>query len=280
MSNINNSPEREAYRPTPGSFAFELLYFGTVTTTPSTKLIYRKCHEFCVIEYVLEGRGRLEINGEHFDIRKDDIYILHKHSEHLYQQAADAPWQKMFIVIDGEFMEKIWEYYNLDKTYYFSRCSQLKSKFFELKALFENHIDMMDQRAAVIFHQIVMEFSAMQHKDLLREWPEDVTRLKNYLDGGITSRVSLDEFCGMVFRSKPHMIKKFKEAMHITPHEYLLERRIERARLMLSASTLSIKEIAEQLKFSDQYYFSNYFRKKTGVSPREYRRRQFTDVTT
>jgi AraC-like DNA-binding protein len=67
------------------------------------------------------------------------------------------------------------------------------------------------------------------------------------------------------------MIRQFKTYFGISPYEYLMRKRIEAARLMLRHSDLLIKEIAARLQFSDQYYFSNYFKKKTGMSPAHYK---------
>ena len=50
-----------------------------------------------------------------------------------------------------------------------------------------------------------------------------------------------------------------------------MNKKIEMAKRLLLYSKLSVKEIAAQLSFSDQYYFSNYFKRKTGTSPRSFR---------
>jgi AraC family transcriptional regulator len=68
------------------------------------------------------------------------------------------------------------------------------------------------------------------------------------------------------------MVRLFKKHMGVTPHEYILRRRMETAQLLLKHSTLSIKEIAERLVFSDQYHFSNYFKKCSGMSPSRFRK--------
>ena len=59
----------------------------------------------------------------------------------------------------------------------------------------------------------------------------------------------------------------------MTPYEYLMEQKTESARNLLKYSLLSVKEIADRLGFFDQYYFSNYFKQKNGISPLEYRKK-------
>ena len=54
-----------------------------------------------VIEYVVEGRGYLNINGENYAATAGDVYILRKHTTHTYWSDAKAPWVKIFFNIRG-----------------------------------------------------------------------------------------------------------------------------------------------------------------------------------
>ena len=55
------------------------------------------------------------------------------------------------------------------------------------------------------------------------------------------------------------------------PHQYLLERKIEIAGILLKESAKPVKLIAAEIGFPDEYYFSRLFKKRTGVSPSDYR---------
>lgn len=59
----------------------------------------------------------------------------------------------------------------------------------------------------------------------------------------------------------------------LSPHQYLLELRLVRAHNLLAETTLSVKEIARQTGFVDEHYFSRRFRKKSNLTPGEYRNR-------
>ena len=66
--------------------------------------------------------------------------------------------------------------------------------------------------------------------------------------------------------------KRFKRSTGLAPKEYFLLLKINRAKELLMNPTLSVKEISQQLGFSDQYYFSRLFKHRTGTSPLHYRR--------
>jgi AraC-like DNA-binding protein len=59
----------------------------------------------------------------------------------------------------------------------------------------------------------------------------------------------------------------------LSPHQYLLEFRLVRARSLLAESELSVKEIATQTGFEDEFYFSRLFRQKLNFTPSQWRRR-------
>ena len=68
------------------------------------------------------------------------------------------------------------------------------------------------------------------------------------------------------------MIRIFKKIYGVTPYEYLIELRLQTAKILLKDTNLTIKEIADKLVFFDEHYFSSIFLKKVGVRPGVYRK--------
>jgi AraC-like DNA-binding protein len=66
--------------------------------------------------------------------------------------------------------------------------------------------------------------------------------------------------------------RRFREAVGIPFHEYVLRQRIAKARTLLGDTELPIKAVAEQLGYQDVYFFTRQFRLRTGVTPAVYRR--------
>jgi AraC-like DNA-binding protein len=66
--------------------------------------------------------------------------------------------------------------------------------------------------------------------------------------------------------------RQFKQRMGLSPRAYILGQRINRAKQLLTDTTLPIKQIATQLGYSDVYFFTRQFREQTGLPPALYRR--------
>jgi AraC family transcriptional regulator len=68
-----------------------------------------------------------------------------------------------------------------------------------------------------------------------------------------------------------HFFKAFRQSMGVSPNQYLLERRVERAKALLARTELSIADIALRVGFSRQSHFATTFRRLAGTTPRVYR---------
>src|SRR5688572_21553956 len=71
--------------------------------------------------------------------------------------------------------------------------------------------------------------------------------------------------------SRSALQRLFKSFQQESVHEFLLRTRLDQARRLLCDDRLAIKEISARLSFSSEFYFSRFFRKRTGMSPRQFR---------
>ena len=97
-------------------------------------------------------------------------------------------------------------------------------------------------------------------------------KMKDYLRTNAAFKFKIEKLCEYISRSESQTIKIFKEAYGITPYAYFLDKKIGLAKGMLLNTNLSVKQIAYELNFTDEYYFSNVFKSKVGVSPGKYRK--------
>lgn len=250
-------------------FPFVLFAATEVGTTARTPVISRTAYGNCTAEYIRSGSGHLEINGKSFHVKQDSIYFLTPGSSHTYWPDRDEPWYKLFFVVGGELMRSLLSAYKLNEVYCIRNCPGLKKYFEEMASVNFNSVT-SNQQAALIFHQFAQEAAQLVYgmKSLL---PPEIEKLKLALDDAVENSFRLEEFAAGLKISEAHLIRMFHTHFKVTPYEYLMSRKMERARRLLLYSTLSIKEISALLAFSDQYYFSNYFKRKNGISPRLFR---------
>ncbi len=95
----------------------------------------------------------------------------------------------------------------------------------------------------------------------------------NVLTKNIYGRTTLDEVCAGVLFSKSHIKTLFKKNTGYSIMDYYSHLKIERAKILINEDKMTFSDIAELLGFSSIHYFSRTFKKRTGLSPTQYRAR-------
>ncbi len=101
--------------------------------------------------------------------------------------------------------------------------------------------------------------------------PQKLQHALDYINDHLDREVSLADLAAAVDLSPYHFTRLFKQSMGSAPHQYLIERRIEAAKRLLSTTQLSIAEIAYQVGLSSQSHLTTLFRKRVGMTPAAYR---------
>jgi transcriptional regulator GlxA family with amidase domain len=101
--------------------------------------------------------------------------------------------------------------------------------------------------------------------------PGAMRRVREYVDAHLGESMDLAELAAIAGLSVFHFARQFKQSAGITPHHYLVQRRVERAQDMLARTDLALSEIAVAAGFSDQSHLARHFRQMLGTTPREFR---------
>jgi AraC-like DNA-binding protein len=99
-------------------------------------------------------------------------------------------------------------------------------------------------------------------------------RVREYIEVHLSESIDLSLLAAVAGLSLHHFAREFRQSAGVTPHYYLTQKRIERAKEMLARTDLSLSEIAYAVGFSDQSHLARQFRHKLGTTPREFRRSQ------
>ena len=103
--------------------------------------------------------------------------------------------------------------------------------------------------------------------------PAKLRSVKAFVNENLSSNLSLTDIAALVQMGPCHFARAFKESTGLSPHQYLLRRRIDRAVEMLKDERSSLAGIAYDLGFSSQGHFTTVFRKFTGTQPTNFRER-------
>lgn len=128
------------------------------------------------------------------------------------------------------------------------------------------------------FNSVLADFLDIiisQSKNKATEKAGIIERAEQFIIDNCNADITLEDIAKAVNLSPVYFHKKFKTAKEISPHEYLCEKRIERAKFLLLSGDKPLMEIAFECGFSSSSYFICFFKEKTGMTPKKFREENF-----
>lgn len=250
---------------------FELLVASESISYSSSVQNHAHQGELYLFEFVLKGDGFVEVESQSYDCTANSYFMIPPNLENKYWSTLGVTQEKIFFICRGSLVKSLLEIYGLEKSYLVKGAGSLIKYFNNMLILTKQYGARKDREAALVFHKFIQKAHSIVYKDEETPLPPIVQEMQKILDAHLEKKIDFAVINKEIAYSQAYMVRLFKKHMEVTPHEYILRRRIETAQLLLKHSTLSIKEIAERLVFSDQYHFSNYFKKCLGVSPSKFR---------
>ncbi|NJK54130.1 MAG: helix-turn-helix transcriptional regulator [Leptolyngbyaceae cyanobacterium SU_3_3] len=117
-------------------------------------------------------------------------------------------------------------------------------------------------------YSTVQPIITSENRSLTRvQLQQAIDYIHTYLDRDL----SLAELASVVNISPTYFASLFKQAIGIAPHQYVIQQRVEQAKLMLSKTDLAIADIALQVGFSSQSHLTQQFKRLTGMTPKQVR---------
>ncbi len=255
----------------------ELLYIHQAgyTSPRSTYHITRKLSMdsiLYVVEYVLDGKGYIIYDGKKYSVGKGDFYMLDTTHDHEYFSDKDEPLSKIWINLQGSFIEKNAEAFGF--SHLMIQHVDVEEniltihKMLKGKSAYEVR-ELTEQLCIELFK--LMNKVYVEYKDV-REHGDRLFDIQNYIQTHITDGVTVEKICADNFISKSTLYRLFKTELGMSPTEYIKRQKIRIACRILRLTSIDINEIVRQLGFYDNSHFSRTFYSVMNISPSAYRK--------
>lgn len=231
-------------------------------------VIERSNSDLSAFEYIVDGTGTLEINGQILHPKKGDIFFISEGSSHRYYSQKENGWHKYFISFYGPIANELIKWYLPENTYLFENCFVEKSfqRIFDI-AFNGDDLTLARNKLAIEVFKI---FTYIRDRNIT-DGEDFADKIKRNIENHLDDEFNLNDLCKYMNYSKNHIINIFSKKFNMTPYKYYIKCKIEMAKDYLANTNLTIAEISSILSYSDQQYFSYCFKKATGFSPRDYR---------
>ncbi|MBN2604710.1 MAG: helix-turn-helix transcriptional regulator [Bacilli bacterium] len=223
-----------------------------------------------LVLYIKEGQGTAFANGEMVGLKKHDVLIVNLQKD---CYVTSDSWLFEYIHLSGNVVEKLMQ----DKPYCFSINDPVKmSQYFDsiLLASKTNNIILQTANSLLLLDELLQN-----HKNTynIKSHQYSIRIAQEYLEQNYMKALQIDDVADLLHFSKFHFIRLFKSQTGKTPYQYLLEVRVNQAKYLLKKTTLQAKEISRNCGYNSEINFTTSFKKNTGLTPLEYRRKEVVE---
>ena len=152
----------------------------------------------------------------------------------------------------------------------------LTSEAYEEKPYYE----LICKNLAEIFIIFIMrQQNLIAHEALETKMSKECGVAKRYIDTNYMENITLDLLAELTHMNKFYLVHSFTKYTGLSPINYLTQKRIQISMQLLASTDYSISQIASNVGFSSQSYFSQVFRKALGITPVQYRKQQLKNIS-
>ncbi len=242
---------------------------------------------------MIKGKKVMHLQENEFEFLPQESLILDKYDNMIIdfpEATADNPTQCMAIIISPDEISNTLNllnenYRKSDKSEWKLDSSHNKiendvflqndiKKIISIVSSDRNHKSALSKLATqeLIINLMQTKFRNLILKSTYSDYNNQLFVAVDYIRKNIDKLISIDEVASVAYMSKPTFFRHFKNEIGITPNDFILKEKINKAKLLLKKDFgRSIADIAYSLSFSSASHFIQMFKKITGITPKKYR---------
>lgn len=237
-------------------------------------------HETFSIGAVTGGRSVYVNRRASERIGAGAVVMMNPDDAHACNPVADERWSYCMLHVDVAWLTRLQHELGFSENRAFRAFSQIMTTDVELFAgLNRLHATLVDDDADMLHKEsaAIVFFSGLQQKLNPAVLPGDggegrqLARAAEFIAENCTRALTLDDICDAAGLSASHLIRAFKQRYGMTPHAYLINRRIQYSRAQLRRGRL-IADVALDAGFADQAHLQRTFKRLVAATPGQYRR--------
>lgn len=258
------------------------LYISDIGYYPKARHHFRErpsgSAQFILI-YCVEGKGEIRLNETGHMVLADHFFIIPAGMPHTYHSDEQTPWSIYWIhfsgLKSGNYSRFACQALPIER----GKTSRINDRLDLFSEIFRNldrgfSNETLEYVNLCLSH-LLASFTHLSQFRLIKESGEKdpVVQSINFMLEQLTQKLKLDEIATETGLSASHYSRLFQNRTGHSPIDYFIQLKVQRACRLLDNSGGMIADIAREMGFDDQFYFSRVFRKVMGMSPVEYRKR-------
>lgn len=243
-------------------------------------------HPFTEIFFITSGTGCFQLDDKTVNVSEGDLVIINPNCLHTEKSSlSNEPLEYIVLGVDNLLLT----YFNASTLMNNNNTKDLYViMHYDNKDLVLQYLDPLIKEIenkppnyeiackSLITLLIIFISRSYSKHFILKEEPQEklnieCMKIKNYIDSHYSENITLDFLADLTYVNKFHLVHSFTKQVGLSPINYVITKRIDEAKSLLTTTNYSIRDISSIVGFSNSSYFSQMFKKMTGEAPKAFR---------
>lgn len=231
------------------------------------------------LHIIINGSGSIEFNNKTEILSSGYCFLIPPNETFIYKQNNNDPWEYVWFEFDGDAVPNLIKSTNFVKDYFFKITSfdNILKSILHYKSLYtkrKKDSDTLFSTAYLldIFTVLINDTQRRIENVDLNKFQLKIIKIKRYIDDNYNDPdLNIATIASHFYFTQSYLTRLFKKYTKITPIQYLIKVRMEKASELLRQDNFSVQQIAESVGYKNQFYFSKEFKKYFGIMPSKYK---------
>ena len=230
--------------------------------------------------YIKSGKFTAEIIDKTVELKEGSVIIYHPDEPQKYHYYPKISCETVWLHFSGRAIDEILESLEISKERVFNLAKTDEIEFLLSKLLPEHRLKYRGYEISenALLQQILCQLSRSiaNMKQTFGEARQKIEQVLIMMENDIKENHTVADYAAEIHLSADRFSHLFTETMGVSPHRYMLDLKINKAKQLFRQTDLNVREVAEFVGISDPLYFSRLFKNHTGLSPTSYRNQNNT----
>jgi AraC-like DNA-binding protein len=230
--------------------------------------------EFQIV-YITKGKGIFQTEGKMYAVQGGNIMLILPGMKHAYKPDYETGWHEYWAGFNGSHFQQLLDKGVLSKERTFFNIGlndNLISTFNTIIEEIRAQKPLFQLKACAGIFSILAEVSASERRKEQPGYHQKITGYaKSLMEKNVLGAIDVPSIACQIGISASHLNEVFKKYTGMTPYQYFIQIKINKAESLLEDEDISVQYAAAKLGFEDPYYFSRLFKNKTGIAPSKWR---------
>ncbi len=231
--------------------------------------------------FVASGSVRFVFGGKEKIVSKGNAVIFNPNEPQIYYSYITDKPETYWVHFTGNNVEQLFDYYNIpnnESFFYVGDSTEYQHIFRqmiqELQLTRANFKELLQLRLQQLF--LLIDRHIKESKVIKNEMLDEIKKAINYFNENYNKNIIIEDYAVEHFMTPCWFIQNFKQITKSSPMQYIISLRITSAMNLLDNTGYNITQIASAVGYENTQYFHRLFKKHTGMTPSEYKKRNKT----